>query len=318
MSASSLRFAVEGRFALEKIEALERIADNIYVVHARSGGRFPYSNSILITEDNGANTLIDTGCGIETLNEIKQRIRVSSVINSHTHPDHSAGNWVFKGIAKSINVPKEGFETSGNMTALSERLAEPGWLAEYWRDFVSRVMNFRNCEPTDSFNSQTHFRFGEISLLPIYTPGHTIDHYCFYEPNKKVLFSFDYDLTSFGPWYGHRESSISAFKESIEKLKGLDVGTLVSGHREIIRSDIKKRLGDFGTKFDERSEKILGMLTLSGKTIAQLVNEAPIYGKYPYAEPLLRYWEGNMIRKHLDELVDQGRAVRAGEQYRTT
>jgi glyoxylase-like metal-dependent hydrolase (beta-lactamase superfamily II) len=300
---------------LEKLEALERIGDSIFLVRGKSGGRFPYSNSILITVDNRECTLIDTGCGVETLTQIKKKATISQVINSHTHPDHSAGNWVFKDATKSIYVPEEGFETSGNIIALSERLAEPGWLAEYWRGFVSKILNFKDCRPTDSYNSETVFELGEVTLLPIHTPGHTIDHYCFYEPYRKIVFSFDYDLTSFGPWYGHRESSISAFKKSIEKLERLDIEFLVSGHGNIITSDIKKRLHDFGSKIDERNEKIMNMLPAGGKTIDELVDEAPIYGKYPYAEPLLRYWEGNMIKKHLEELVDEGKVVKREEKY---
>jgi glyoxylase-like metal-dependent hydrolase (beta-lactamase superfamily II) len=201
------------------------------------------------------------------------------------------------------------------MVALSERLAEPGWLAEYWRDFVSKVMNFKDCRPTDSYSGETVFEFGEIRLQPIHTPGHTVDHYCLYEPNLRILFSFDYDLTSFGPWYGHRESSISAVRESIRRLEKLDISILVSGHGETVRSSIKGRLRDFCSKIGERSQKILDTLTASGKTLEMLVNDAPIYGRYPYAEPLLRYWEGNMIRKHLEELIDQQRVVLRGDKF---
>ena len=301
--------------ALEKLEFLERLTDTIFVVRGKSGGRFPYSNSILIETDHEGSILVDTGCGIETLIQIKKNDNVARVINSHTHPDHSAGNWVFRDVAQSICVPNEGFETSGNTVALSNRLAEPGWLAEYWIDFVSKVMNFRDCKPTDKYNGETVFEFGETTLLPIHTPGHTIDHYCLYEPHRKILFSFDYDLTPFGPWYGHRESSIAAVRESIRKLEELDVSLLVSGHGEIVKSRIEKRLRDFASKIDERNQKIINILPPSGKTLEQLVDDAPIYGKYPYAEPLLRYWEGNMIRKHLEELIHEGKVSVKGDKY---
>jgi hypothetical protein len=41
-----------------------------------------------------------------------------------------------------------------------------------------------------------------------------------------------------------------------------------------------------------------------------MVDVAPIYGSYPYAEPLLRYWEGQMIEKHLADLVEMGAVSR--------
>jgi glyoxylase-like metal-dependent hydrolase (beta-lactamase superfamily II) len=295
---------------------LEKISSGLLLVHGKNEGRFPYSHSVIIKDRNEESVLLDTGCGIEILQELKKRFRFSSIINSHTHPDHTAGNWLFENEVRAIYVPQEGFNTSGNMIALSERLAEPGPLAKYWKEFVAKTMGFRDCRPTDIYGSKSSFDFAEVSLQPIHTPGHTMDHYCFYEPNLKILFSFDYDLTSFGPWYGHRESSIEEFKKSIADLKELDVNVWVSGHKGIITKDIKKQLDEFNSKFNARDEKIITLLKNECRTINQLVEEAPIYGKFTYAEPLLRYWEKNMIGKHLEQLINQGRVIRLGEEYR--
>ncbi len=141
----------------------------------------------------------------KTPKELKEKWRIGLILNSHTHPDHSAGNWVFEDV--QILVPREVFATSGRLPALAERFVEPE-LAEYWMDFVKRSMNIRECRPTGSYSEGEIFKFGETVLVVLHTPGHTADHYCFYEPNEKVLFSFDYDLTPFGPWYDHREPSI--------------------------------------------------------------------------------------------------------------
>jgi hypothetical protein len=65
-----------------------------------------------------------------------------------------------------------------------------------------------------------------------------IDHYCFYEPSAKVLFSSDYDLSAFGPWYGHRESNIDSFKDSVELLKKLDIAVSAPSHGAIVTKDI--------------------------------------------------------------------------------
>jgi glyoxylase-like metal-dependent hydrolase (beta-lactamase superfamily II) len=294
---------------------LTRISNGLLLVHGENEGRFPYSHSAIIEGPKGRAVLLDTGCGIGILKELKKKLRFDYIINSHTHPDHSAGNWVFKDDVGAIYVPRESYDTAGNMIALSERLAEQGSLAEYWRDFVTKAMGFKDCKPTHSYDSKSSFDFGEVTLQPIYTPGHTIDHYCFYEPNMRVLFSFDYDLTSFGPWYGHRESSIDEFKKSIAQLKELSVEVLVSGHRGIITKDIKKQLDEFNSKFSVRDEKIVTLLRNECRTINQLVDKAPIYGKFAYAEPLLRYWEGNMIRKHLQQLIRHGIIVKVGEEY---
>jgi len=287
---------------------LEAITDHIFLVQGKNKGRFPYSHSILILDEDIV--LVDTGCGIETLKKLRKEYDVSYVINSHTHPDHSAGNWVLKDTP--IYVPEEGFETSGDLVALSKRFVNKE-LAQEWRKFVKETMNFKNCKSTNCYNDQTIFKFGKTTFKPIYTPGHTKDHYCFYEPREKILFSFDYDLTSF-PWYGHRESSIPEFRESVKKLKFLSPKIVVSSHRGVIAEDIDAEFDRFYKIFSERDERILSLLG-NGKTVDQLVEYAPIYGKFSYAESILRYWESEMIKKHLKELETGGKIEKRGKVY---
>lgn len=286
-----------------RYEELEPVTDKVFLVKGENEGRFPYSHSILILDDQIG--LIDTGCGIGILKRLKRQHKIDFVINSHTHPDHSAGNWVFRD--KPIYVPEQGFSTSGDIKALSERLVSKD-LASTWRRFVREYMGFKSCRPYLSYDEKTVFDFGKTMLESIYTPGHTRDHYCFFERKEGILFSFDYDLSSF-PWYGHVESSISEFEESVNKLRNLSPKIVVSSHRGVVTENIPAEFGKFLKILDERDEKILSLLQ-NGKTIDQLVECAPIYGKFPYAESLLQYWEKQMIKEHLERLAIAGKVAK--------
>jgi glyoxylase-like metal-dependent hydrolase (beta-lactamase superfamily II) len=285
-----------------RYEEIDPVTDKVFLVKGENEGRFPYSHSILILDDETG--LIDTGCGIEILKRLKREYKVDFVINSHTHPDHSAGNWVFRD--KPIYVPEEGFGTSGDIKALSERLVSKD-LASTWRRFVREYMGFKSCRPSLTYDEKTVFDFGKTMLESIYTPGHTRDHYCFYEQKEGILFSFDYDLSSF-PWYGHVESSIPEFEESVNKLRTLSPKIVVSSHRGVITENIPTEFEKFLKILGERDEKILSLLQ-NEKTIDQLVECAPIYGKFPYAESLLQYWERQMIKKHLERLIIAGKVA---------
>ncbi len=287
---------------------LETITDRIALVHGTNEGVFPYSHSILIMGDEIV--LIDTGCGIGNLRQLRAGHHIDYVINSHTHPDHSAGNWVFEGVP--IFVPEEGFDTSGNADALGVRFAGDE-NAGAFQDFVAEAMGFRDCRPTGSYDGRTVFDFGGVTLEPIHTPGHTRDHYCFFEPNQGILFSFDYDLTPF-PWYGHVESSLVDFKESLVRLEALSPRLVVSAHRGAVAEDIAAEFDRYRQRIDKRGARLLSLLE-SGRTIDQLVDIAPIYGSFPYAEPLLRYWEARMIEKHFYELELEGRLVRSDDLF---
>jgi glyoxylase-like metal-dependent hydrolase (beta-lactamase superfamily II) len=254
--------------------------------------------------------LIDTGAGIELLKQLKNAFDIDYVINSHSHIDHCAGNWVFHD--KPIYVPHEAYTTGGNLVALSERFVNDK-LAPTWRQFAQDATGFRDCKPTQAFTERDSFEIGSIELRPIHTPGHTQDHYCFFFERKGILFSFDYDLTSF-PWYGHEESNIPEFRESITKLQALSPKVVVSSHRDIITEKIDKEFQKYSIRIDERTRRIFSLLQ-KVQTVDELVNLAPIYGKFPYAAPLLRYWEKQMILKHLVELVKVGKVIQRGQAY---
>ena len=196
---------------------------------------------------------------------------------------------------------------------LKKVLTEPGHLSDFWREWVSETMDFRNMKVDNWFDAHSTIEIGNIILNPIHTPGHTADHYCFYESKKKILFAFDYDLTSFGPWYGHRESDISQFKDSIKRIMELDIDIFVSGHKGIITDNIKARLEKYLSKFDENENKVLNLLREGDKTLDEMTQLAPIYGAFPYAQPLLKYWEGNMIKKHLDDLIMSGGVIKGDD-----
>lgn len=100
------------------------LADHLSMIVGRNQGRFPWGHVFLVRDSVTA--LIDSGCGIGTLQALKKQHPVDLLINSHCHPDHSAGNWVFDDLP--LYVPREGAETHGRLEQLSLRLAEPASL----------------------------------------------------------------------------------------------------------------------------------------------------------------------------------------------
>jgi hypothetical protein len=86
----------------------------------------------------------------------------------------------------------------------------------------------------------------------------------------------------------------------LEKIKKFDIRTIVSSHKGIIREHILESIEEYASKFEEREKKILSLWE-KNRDINKLVDAAPIYGSYPYGEPLLRLWEEQMIIKHLEE-----------------
>ncbi|MGD2247900.1 MAG: MBL fold metallo-hydrolase [Candidatus Methanofastidiosia archaeon] len=278
---------------------LHKITQNITRITGKPQGKFPFSHSFLIEDDITA--LIDTGCGIKILQELKNLKPIDMVINSHSHPDHTAGNWVFPDIP--LVVPKEEINFNSNINLLSHRYAKECALT--WREFVSGTMEFRDAHPSKSFEDGKIFDFGNTVLEAVHTPGHTIGHYCFFERDKKILFSFDIDFSGFGPWYGHEESDIDQFVASINEVRMLKPETVVSSHKHTITKGIDQKFQQFLRVFQIREQKILKFLEKE-RTITDIVDSALIYRDFSFHPELLRYWEKMMIKKHLEKLVRTG------------
>jgi glyoxylase-like metal-dependent hydrolase (beta-lactamase superfamily II) len=280
--------------------SLTEIIPGLYMLPGEEEGRFPYSHSFLIEGDTWA--LVDTGAGIQRLRRLREALGpvLDLVIVSHSHPDHTAGDWLFAGLP--LYAPRSGAGSLGRLEALSERFVEPGPLACSWLRFIRQHMSFQDAPPTHTFDDGHTFDLGNgIELVAVHTPGHTADHTCFFEPTHGVLLSFDIDLTTFGPWYGHRESDIAQFKDSIRRVMELDPRVIVSSHKGIIRDDIQEHLARFMAVFDWREARIRELLK-AGYSTQDIVDLSPIYGGRPYMPDIMLYWEEQMVCKHIEVL----------------
>ncbi|MFA6223675.1 MAG: MBL fold metallo-hydrolase [Desulfomonilaceae bacterium] len=286
-----------------------QLTDNLFIIVEKHRGRFPMSHSFLVRDEISA--LIDTGCGIELLAEIKEAYKIDIIINSHGHPDHSAGNYLFPDAA--LHVPRMGAETHGRLEPLSRRFFPNETQAQWWRRWIKKTMGFEDREPTDFFDDGQVFDFGHVKLQAIHTPGHTMDHFCFLELNSEVLLTFDIDLTPFGPWYGNLESSLKDFRSAIQKVRDLKPGIIASGHRLPIFKDVSMRIDKYEGVMDRRNQLIKTMLD-RGLSRSDIIKSAPIYGHHKYARDILPLFEERMVDLHLEEMEELGMIRIEGEK----
>jgi len=289
---------------------LAEIAPRIFLVRGENQGQFPFSHSILIRDKVTA--LIDTGCGIERLERVKEQYAPDLVINSHAHPDHIPGNWVFRDLP--LLVPRQSFHYTGRIDLVSERFTESKELARQWREYVREATDFRDALPTDHYDEGHRFRFGSVELMALHCPGHTWDSYCFLEPNLRIAFTFDMDLSPFGPWYGHPDSEISDFEASLERVRALKPRLIVTSHMGIIVEDMEARWDAYADVIPQRERRILSFLS-EERTMEEMIGAPLIYNSYPFAPELLRRWEENMLRKHLHRLEERGLVKKTEKGY---
>jgi len=284
------------------LETLE-IDQNIFFVRGKQRGRFPYSNSLVIK----GRVLLDLGLGLDIVRKLADRVEFAAL--THIHPDHCGGAWIFNEWGKRVLSP-EGYETS--VDALARRFVDAS-LREDWKRFAMNVVGLRDFEVEPYSDGDTILRNPEITAMRL--PGHTEDHHIFIIDGR-IVFGSDIDLTSFGPWYGNPESDIKKFMRSIEKVMELDAEIFVSGHEDPVfgRDEIVERLQIYLEIFEKRNELLLGLLD-KPKTLEELVEISPFYRKKPYIKNILDFFEGQMIRKHLNLLIERGKVTEFNGEF---
>ncbi len=284
------------------LETLE-IDQNIFFVRGKQRGRFPYSNSLVIK----GRVLLDLGLGLDIVRKLADRVEFAAL--THIHPDHCGGAWIFNEWGKRVLSP-EGYETS--VDALARRFVDAS-LREDWKRFAMNVVGLRDFEVEPYSDGDTILRNPEITAMRL--PGHTEDHHIFIIDGR-IVFGSDIDLTSFGPWYGNPESDIKKFMRSIERAMELDAEIFVSGHEDPVfgRDEIVERLQIYLEIFEKRNELLLGLLD-KPKTLEELVEISPFYRKKPYIKNILDFFEGQMIRKHLNLLIERGKVTEFNGEF---
>ncbi|MEW5735089.1 MAG: MBL fold metallo-hydrolase [Thermodesulfobacteriota bacterium] len=296
------------------LDDLIPLTNRISIVNSPTNGRFPMACSFLVAGTD-TRALIDTGCGPEACRAVMEKHGVDLVLNSHCHPDHVSGNHFFRG--KELWVPAERAGEVGKVKTLARRLVGPDPLVmKNWEDFVRQGLSMDDYAPTHTFGDRHAFDFGGVSLTALYTPGHLDDHYCFWEPRENLLLTFDVDLTTFGPFYGNPESDIGRFKASMQTIMDLSPAIAASSHQPPVRENVQEALAEFLAKFDRNEQRVAATLDIP-RTFGEICARKPIFGKYiPGLEVLYTFFEGWMIRHHLNEMEASGKVACAEGRYR--
>jgi glyoxylase-like metal-dependent hydrolase (beta-lactamase superfamily II) len=289
---------------------VSQINENVFVV---VGGAFPKCNTVVVIADELV--VIDPGCPVEDLRRflLTQDIVLSdidTIILTHIHPDHITHAMRLNRLsncriaANEITAPlfneKEemkrflGFDKSNPVRKLWEQLVDEKMFGALDEGHVDEVL-------TDG----DKFSFGNITLRTLYTPGHLPDHMCIEILEPNLIFAADIDLTEFGPFYGHPNSSISDFKSSIQMIKQGKYDGLISGHlKQPLVVDYKDRLTAYYRQFEIREDLVLSAILDGATTVAEITVNPIIYPSLTH--PVYMQFERWMIEQHVKSLVAGG------------
>lgn len=217
-----------------------QIDDNTYAISEYKHWEEPHCY-LLIGKEQAV--LIDTGLGIANIKEVIDTLTALpvQVVTTHAHWDHIGGHALFQNFALH----------ESELEWISGRFSLP-------LDTVKYNLTCLPCCFPDRFNPECYaifqgvpsqlLRDGDVlnlggrTLEVIHTPGHSPGHCCFYEPERKYLYSGDLiycgTLDAFYPTTNPKQ-----FYHSVTKISSLDVSRILPGHHSLdVSSDIIRRI----------------------------------------------------------------------------
>lgn len=275
----------------------------IKIIEGPNDSKVPFSRSLFI--DGAEKVLIDTGADPRALENLEQKHSMNLIINTHYHPDHTCHNYLFPNTEKWIN-PIE-FETVSSIENVAK---ENGIFQEWGKEGVDQwkktipdewITSLLSINGTYEYEKQ--YNLGDVNMILLHTPGHTKGFACPYFPDLGIVYTGDYDMTSFGPWYNGTDGDIEDFVRSGQRLLNLDADVYITGHQKGVftKTEFTRSMSDYLAIIDQRDD-IISKHVQSGMDFEELSSIGIFYPKKTLEHTLLRTWERSGIRKHLERL----------------
>jgi glyoxylase-like metal-dependent hydrolase (beta-lactamase superfamily II) len=283
----------------------------VWFIPGDRGGRYPFCHSVYI---EGAGVLIDPASDRKRLMELREGPGVETVWLSHWHEDHLMHLDLFDDLPFCISE-KDATPISDLGLFMDAYGMEDPDERRYWEDILKNDFNFRPRKPSGFLKGgeTVSLEGAEVDIMS--TPGHTPGHMAFFFREQGVLFLGDYDLTSFGPWYGDVESSIQDTISSVKRLKQVDATAWIASHETGLfvqePDDLWERYLDVITI---REDKLIDLLK-EPRTLEEIVVAWIIYGKSREPRAFYEFGERSHMKKHLEKLMNQGDVFLDGNRY---
>ena len=160
------------------------------------------------------------------------------------------------------------------------------------------------------FSDHETIEAGDGALTAIFTPGHAPDHYCFFDAERREIFSGD--LVRLGGTVvvpGSRGGDLRAYLRSLDRLRDLQPRRLWPGHGPVIEAP-EKVIAQYVAHREMREAEIVAALRTGRATPAEIVRE--VYGYLPSA--IVAAAEDSVLA-HLKKLLEEERVRLVGGNW---
>ena len=183
-------------------------------------------------------TLIDTGSitAQRNFNKMSAGKQVNAILITHSHEDHIGNINLFQTNSK---IPIYAHEKALSVLEQPNKLDLIKYQKFIWGE--PKPSHGQILKDGDSFKADGY------EFKAIYTPGHAEDHFCFYEPNHKWLFTGDLYLGK-RIQYLRKQEDFDTILASLKKIYTLDFDIIFCGLKGLVKNGkeaLKEKIRNF-------------------------------------------------------------------------
>jgi hydroxyacylglutathione hydrolase len=285
----------------------------IRFIRGENSGKYPFNHSVYL-EGKDCRVVIDPSCGLQKLIDLKQKDGVDQVWLSHWHEDHIGFLNLFENCI--LRISEKDFPPLTDMEIFLDWYGiKDDNIREIWKNVLLNNFNYHPQQEALFLQDEEKIDLGSLAVQVIATPGHTPGHLSFFFPDEAILFLGDYDLTSFGPWYGDVYSSIEETIKSIHRLKSVPARRWIASHNTgLFKENPGKFWDDYENVIYQREGRIMNFLK-EPKMLEEILSAWLVYGRPREPKEFFEFNERALVGKHIEYLERQGKITLDQNKY---
>lgn len=203
--------------------------------------------------------LIDTGLGVDNIKKVVESLTPLpiTVVTTHVHWDHIGGHQHFDNIA----VHEAEQEWLSGKFPIPLQVVKHNLTCkpcEFPNEFEIEDYQLFKGTPDIVFRDGYCFDLGNRKLTVVHTPGHSPGHCCFYEPERRYLYSGDLIYSGcLDAFYPSTDPQL--FGQSVKKVQNLDICRVLPAHHQLsIPVDIIDRIAKAFSDLESEGKLVQG------------------------------------------------------------